>query len=187
MDLNISFTEYNPVMSYEMLFCYLCRTFIKTNMKLVAILFLSGLIALSCKPKQNDSTPEVKTPVLPANADINTYEAEIMKIHDEAMPKMTDLNQLETRLRNMRIKATQGDQGSAALPEGIDNLIAAVKAAQNGMLDWMEYYSAMRAKLQQDVMLEFMKRELEKVTQVKDNMINTIDRANKWLAEHPDK
>lgn len=150
-------------------------------MKILHTILFSAAVLLSCKPKME----EAKAPEMPANADVSTYEAAIMKIHDETMPKMTDINKFETALRNMRVAATQSDNGSAEMPSGIDDMIASLKASENGMLDWMEYYSAMRAKLQPDVMLEFMKQELQKVTAVQKNVNETIDNAKAWLAAHP--
>ncbi|MFZ1677442.1 MAG: hypothetical protein WBP41_03225 [Saprospiraceae bacterium] len=150
-------------------------------MKFFQILFLSASLLMSCKPK----TDEAKVPEMPANADVTTYETEIMKIHDVAMPKMTDLNKLETALRNIRTEAGHSELGSAAIPQGLDDMIAQVKATENGMLDWMEYYTPMRAKLQPDVMLEFMKQELVKITQVNKNIDDTIEKAKAWLAAHP--
>lgn len=150
-------------------------------MKIIQIILLSGAFLLSCKPKTN----EAKVPEMPANADVATYETEIMKIHDVAMPKMTDLNKLETALRNIRTEAGHSESGSAAIPQGLDDMIAQVKATENGMLDWMEYYTPMRAKLQPDVMLEFMKQELVKITQINKNIDDTIEKAKAWLAAHP--
>jgi hypothetical protein len=153
-------------------------------MKFFIIIFFSGMLMISCKPKSGTEEPITS---LPANADTTAYEAEIMKIHDSIMPKMTDLNHLESQLREIRKAASQSDIGSAAIPEGIDDTIAALKASQAGMLDWMEYYSAMRSKLQKDVMLEFMKQELVKINEVKDNVNGTIEKATTWLAAHPSK
>jgi len=101
------------------------------------------------------------------------------------MPKMTELNQLETQLRNIRTKAAQSDMGSSAIPEGIDDVIQSLKSSQNGMLDWMEYYSAIKAKLEEDVMLKFMEQELQKITVVRDKMVNSVDKAKAWVAAHP--
>lgn len=150
-------------------------------MKFFQILFLSASLLMSCKPKKD----EAKVPEMPANADVAAYETEIMKIHDIAMPKMTDLNKLETALRNIRTEASHSELGSAAIPPGLDDMVAQLKSTQNGMLDWMEYYTPMRAKLQPDVMLEFMKQELVKITQVNKNIDDTIEKAKAWLAAHP--
>ena len=136
---------------------------------------------ISCKEK---SKPD-QAPTLPKDATIETYEAEILKIHDEAMPMMSELNQLETQVRNIRMEASKSDQGSSAMPEGIDDILQSLKSAQNGMLDWMEYYSAMRSKLEQDVMMEFMQAELQKVAIVKKKMEESLSKAKVWIAAHP--
>lgn len=152
-------------------------------MKIFQYILLSTLFIVSCKPKAE----EAKVPELPANADVPTYEAAIMKIHDVAMPKMTDLNKLETELRNMRTEASHSEAGSSAIPQGIDDMIAQLKATENGMMDWMEYYTPMREKLQPDVMLAFMKQELVKITQVNKNIDDTIEKAKAWLAANQKK
>ena len=151
-------------------------------MKQFVILFLSGILLMSCKPKpatEQSTVPEIK-------GDYSAYENEIMKIHDKAMSKMSELNQLETQLRNIRIKASQSDLGSSAIPEGIDATILSVKKAQSDMLDWMETYSATKPKIQEDLMLKFMDKELQKVTLVSDNIDNILTKAKEWLAAHPD-
>jgi hypothetical protein len=150
-------------------------------MKLFAILFISSLIMVSCKQKSNAD----QGPTLPKDATVETYEAEILKIHDEAMPMMSELNQLETQVRNIRIEASKSDEGSSALPDGIDDVLQSLKTSQNAMLDWMEYYSAMRTKLEQDVMMSFMQAELQKVAVVKKKMEESISKAKVWIAAHP--
>jgi len=150
-------------------------------MKIFHFIFLFAIILIACKPNSSG----IKTPEMPATADVAAYEDTIMKIHDAVMPKMTDLNRLETTLRNIRMEAGKSEMGSAAIPQGIDDMIASVKAAQNQMLDWMEYYSAMRSKLEPDKLMEFMKSEIAKITLVSKKINDTIDKAKAWLEAHP--
>ena len=83
------------------------------------------------------------------------------------------------------MEASKSDEGSSAMPDGIDDVLQSLKSAQNGMLDWMEYYSAMRTKLEQDVMMSFMQAELQKVAVVKKKMEESISKAKVWIAAHP--
>jgi hypothetical protein len=150
-------------------------------MKPYFIIFLSCLLVISCKQKAGTEQADQPKP-----GDVKSYEAAILKIHDATMPKMTELNHLETQVRNIRTKAFQSDQGSAAVPQGIEEVLQSLKSAQNGMLDWMEYYSAMRSKLEERLMLSFMESEYAKIKVVDQNINTAIEKANAWLAEHPD-
>jgi hypothetical protein len=156
-------------------------------MKLFLFLFLSGFIILSCKEKPA-ATGESSTQEAPAdltNGDTTAYIEAIMKVHDNAMSKMPEINNLETRIREIRRVATQGDLGSAGLPDHIDEIKEMLKKADDAMFDWMEYYSGIKAKLQKDLMLEFLKAELAKVNKVNKDLDNAIEKTNAWLAAHP--
>ena len=150
-------------------------------MKTYFIVLFACLLVIACK-----QSPGTEQADQPKPGDIKSYEAAILKIHDEAMPKMTELNHLETQVRNIRTKAFQSDQGSAAVPKGIEEVLQSLKSAQNGMLDWMEYYSAMKSKLEERLMLSFMESEYAKIKVVNQTIDTSIEKAKAWLAEQPD-
>ena len=58
-------------------------------MKLLIAICLIGMIAFSCKGKVAEDQPKVEEETeLKLSADLQNYEDEIMKIHDEALAKM---------------------------------------------------------------------------------------------------
>ncbi len=69
--------------------------------------------------------------------------------------------------------------------EGLDDALESLRQAEQGMMDWMKRYSETKATITPDLMQTFYERELERITQVKMNMLNSIDKANAWLAAHP--
>ena len=156
-------------------------------MKLFLFLFLSGFIILSCKekPAATGESATQQTPADLTNGDTTAYIEAIMKVHDEAMSKMPEINNLETRIREIRRVATSGDLGSAGLPDHIDEIKDMLKKADDAMFDWMDYYSGIKAKLQKDLMLEFLKAELAKVNKVNKDIDNAIEKTKAWLAAHP--
>src|SRR5690349_16724741 len=103
------------------------------------ILFLSILavaFVIACKPTgAGDQTViEGKTP--------KEAEDALMVIHDSAMVKLNQINQLSSQLRSLRAEANvTADQGADAYPAGLDRALEDLKLADQGMWDWMKSYS----------------------------------------------
>ena len=49
----------------------------------------------------------------------------------------------------------------------------------------MKNYSDIKPNVTQENLKEFYEKELEKVKVVRDNMLNSIEKANQWLLTHP--
>src|SRR5688572_26598239 len=155
------------------------------HMKLLIAICLMGMIALSCKGKMAEDQPKVEEETeLKLSADLQNYEDEIMKIHDEAMAKMNEIHELSAQLRDIRDQATKNPDGSVAI-EGLDDTLLALTKADEGMMDWMKRYSETRKKLSPEQLKRFFEKELEKVTYVKMAIVESIEKANAWIAAHP--
>lgn len=150
-------------------------------MKLLIILSLAGMIGMSCKRK----TADVQTNGNAASADLQNFENEIMKVHDEVMPKMTNINKLSTQLRDIKSRTGKTPEGQPVAIEGLDETLQALREAEQGMMDWMKNYSEIKASLTEENLKKFYEKELQKIMSVKDNMLNSIEKANSWLAAHP--
>lgn len=151
-------------------------------MKIFLMSFISVCLWLSCKP----SVTEQKSAETEAvSSDLQHYENEIMKIHDEAMPWMNDIHELSSKLREIRADAPMTEEEKKNVPPGLDETLEALRTAENSMMDWMKDYSDNKARMPAEQMHTFYERELEKVTQVKTTMLNAIEKANAWLAAHP--
>jgi hypothetical protein len=53
------------------------------------------------------------------------------------------------------------------------------------MMDWMKNYGDTKAKLSEDQIQAIYREELQKIKVVRDSMLTSIERANKWLKELP--
>lgn len=144
-------------------------------------------LAFSCKPKAADEQPSESAeqsaePNL--TADMQNYENEVMKVHDEVMPKMSDIQRLSTQLRGIKATAGNTPEETPVKIEGLDDALTSLREAEQGMMDWMKYYTDTKSKVTPDLLPTFYERELEKITQVKNNMLNSIEKANTWLAQY---
>lgn len=160
-------------------------------MNYIIPVFIIALIFTSCQQKAAEvktedpvSTEVVREPVV-LSADLQNYENEIMKIHDEVMPKMSEINQLATKLKSIKEAAGTTEEGKPNTPEGLDDALNSLRSAEQYMMDWMKEYSDARATLSAEDMPKFLEKQLGKVTHVKDRMLNAIDKANAWIASHP--
>ncbi|MEO5906392.1 MAG: hypothetical protein ABIQ11_06685 [Saprospiraceae bacterium] len=160
-------------------------------MKLYLPFFICALILVSCQQKPAEvktdepSTGGTVTEPLVLSADLQNYENEIMKIHDEVMPRMSEINQLATKLKSIKAAAGTTEAGKPNTPDGLDDALNALRAAEQYMMDWMKEYSDGRATFSEAEMPKFLEKELSKVTEVKIRMLNAIDKANSWIAAHP--
>lgn len=142
---------------------------------------------ISCKPKGAEVTVTEKQDSTVLNTQTNefqAYEDEIMKIHDDVMPKVSDINRLSAQLEAIKTKAGPSDKPSTI--EGLDETLQSLREAEKGMMDWMKYYSDTKSRLTPEVEKIFYERELEKITNVKMAMLNSIEKANNWLNAHPE-
>ncbi len=150
-------------------------------MKFLILFAVVSIGFISCKEK----TEETQTGGASLSADLQNYETEIMKIHDRAMPKMSEMNRLSSQLRDIKSKTGETDEGKPVRVEGLDDALESLRKAEQSMMDWMKNYSETKAKINPDLMKTFYERELEKMTQVENNMLNSLEKATEWLAQNP--
>ena len=108
-----------------------------------------------------------------------------MAVHDEVMPKINDIGHLSAQLRNIKSKLEETPEGKIESPEGLDDALQSLKLAEQGMWDWMKNYSDTKAKVAPDQMKSFMEEQLVSIEKVKQDMLASIDKAKKWIADHP--
>lgn len=112
-------------------------------------------------------------------------EAEVMVIHDEVMPKMNDINDLSAQLREIRSNVVEDENGKSVSPEGLDDALKSLKLAEQAMWDWMKAYSDTKATLQEDQLKLFYEKEMEKITKVRQDMLDAIQKAQTWIEANP--
>ncbi|MDQ3017367.1 MAG: hypothetical protein M3R25_11700 [Bacteroidota bacterium] len=117
--------------------------------------------------------------------DSKTIETEVMRIHDEVMPKMTDIQHLTMQLRERKTSAKEDATGKPSYPAGLDEQLTSLKNAENNMMDWMKNYSDQFSKVTPEMSTEFMNGQLVKIKEVQTQMMTAIDGANEWLAKNP--
>lgn len=116
---------------------------------------------------------------------VESLEKQVIAVHDEVMPKMTELHFLrktiEKKTAALAADSTKTDsllyfQGKGAVIS--ENL----KEAEDAMNTWMvDFHEVSNQKVKPEEMLDLMKAEQTKINEVKDMMLSSIKEAKEFL------
>ena len=128
----------------------------KTTLHLLSLIIL--LIACSKEAKDNQAL----------------YD-EVMKVHDEVMPKMNDIYKLKEGLKKQIVDSTTVPEDKR---RAIESAILKLDAASESMMVWMRSFNPLPDSLGEDKARQYLEQEREKIDRVKQEMLNAIDEAN---------
>jgi hypothetical protein len=147
----------------------------KTSIK--KILFISLLLtAWSCGQKSNDHMEHDHTHGEATSEGSNdALYNEVMKIHDETMMKMNDIYSLKQTLTSKLSDSAKLDEPKK---EQIKASIAKLDSANESMMLWMRAFSPIPDSLGEEKAREYLETEMEKVNQVRSNIIQSLEEGN---------
>jgi Zn-dependent M16 (insulinase) family peptidase len=128
-------------------------------------LALITLVASCGKPKEETKNTDPSKD----SANMALYE-EVMKIHDEVMPKMEDIMKMKQALKE-EIKNTP-DMVEARRKE-IDSILSRLDVASKSMMNWMHEFSPPDSATNEEYK-KFLEDQLEKVKVVKENILGVV-------------
>jgi hypothetical protein len=129
-------------------------------MKYLALLS-SLLFLISCGPSHKD-------------VEVQQLYDKVMEVHDEVMPKMSDINKLKKRIR----KLETDDPAALALLKDLDD-------ADEGMMSWMadfQKYKTLKDS-SKTAKLAYLNSEKVRIQNVSDKMKQSISAAQNYLNE----
>lgn len=128
---------------------------------------------ISCKSAEKPATDQAA-----AN---KALEEKLMAIHDEVMPKLTDMQNLSEELRKVKSAIPENSEGKIVTPEGLDGIIDRLKMAEQGMWDWMKQYHDQRDTIPADQLKPFLDHQMELILSVQTGINTSIAYAQDWL------
>jgi len=96
---------------------------------------------------------------------------EVMSIHDEVMPKMNDLYKAKTELR----KQLGSDGLSEMEKKAINEKIAQIETADEGMMVWMRQFEPIPDSAGEEKAREYLESELIKVKKVREDIVQALE------------
>jgi hypothetical protein len=135
---------------------------------LLAILLLTG----SCAQKHQDAG-EHNHHHEEATGNKALYD-EVMKVHNEVMPKMDDILKLRG---NLKKKITDTPEMPAEKKSAIESAIVKLDSASEGMMVWMRKFTPPTDSTTEEKAREYLEDQKVKVQKVKEDMLKAIEAA----------
>ena len=99
---------------------------------------------------------------------------EVMKVHDEVMPKMDDIYKLKQEL-----KKQIADSATLAIEKRktIESAILKLDSASENMMVWMRSFNPLPDSLGEEKARAYLEEQQEKIEKVKEEMLEAINAA----------
>jgi hypothetical protein len=98
----------------------------------------------------------------------------VMKVHDEVMPKMNDIEKLKEELRNRIVNSPDLVEEKK---REIETMIARLDSAGEGMMIWMRKFDPPADSLGAEAMQDYLKSEMEKIKKVREDILVALEEA----------
>ncbi|MBK6263613.1 hypothetical protein JKA74_01095 [Marivirga sp. S37H4] len=110
--------------------------------------------------------------------EVNSLKEEVIRIHDEVMPKMDEIMQLKKALKEREsvLDSSQTEEMTA-----IHNHILHLDEADEEMMNWMRNYNASMENMTDEEKIEYLKNEKVAIQMVKQLMMSSITEAKTYL------
>ena len=141
-------------------------------MKILFLPFLTLFVLFSCKPAEKPAD---------TSNDPKALEDQLMAIHDEVMPKLTDMQTLSADLRKIKSAIPENSEGKIVSPDGLDQNIESLRLAEQGMWDWMKQYHDQRDSVPAEQLKPFLDHQMELLKSVETGVNTSIANAQAWL------
>ncbi len=133
------------------------------------------IVAVSCGQKSNDhDTHEHGDGDAIEESGNQALYDEVMKVHDEVMPKMDDIYKMKEELKN-RIANTP--EMAEEKKKEIEATISKLDSASEGMMIWMRNFNPLPDSLGEEQAKEYLENEMEKVKKVKEDVLEALEKA----------
>lgn len=146
---------------------------------IVVLAIASFLFLASCQQKSEHDKHEGHDAHAQDKTETSENEKlynEVMKVHDEVMPKMDDIHRLKMSIREKIEK-------NPNLPKverlKLDAMYAKLDSANDGMMVWMREFRPLPDSVGEEKAKKYLENEMERVNKVRDNMLKAIESAEK--------
>jgi hypothetical protein len=99
---------------------------------------------------------------------------EVMKVHDEVMPKMNDIYKLKEQLKD---KIANTPDMVEEKKKEIESIITQLDSASEGMMVWMRKFNPLPDSTGEEQAKEYLEGEMEKIKKVKEDVRKALEEA----------
>jgi archaellum component FlaC len=138
-----------------------------------SLLLVMLVMIWSCGQKSNDDHHDHEGHEMEEGGNQALYD-EVMKVHDEVMPKMDDIYKLKGQLKE-KIDNTPGM--AADKKKEIESIILRLDSASEGMMVWMRKFNPLPDSLGEEQAKEYLEGEMEKIKKVREDVRKALEDA----------
>jgi hypothetical protein len=99
---------------------------------------------------------------------------EVMKIHDEVMPRMDDIRRLKNEIKE-KLEKNQNLAKDERIK--LDAMFAKLDSAGDGMMIWMREFRPLPDSVGEEKAREYLENEMQRVKRVRDDIQNALKEA----------
>ena len=145
--------------------CHYCTFTVKSiNMKHLTYFFTLVILVISISCGSKTEHPQEDAPTASGN---DALYDEVMKIHDEVMPKMNDLYKMKEALKKQLSESPDLTEDKR---KELEAQIAKLEEASKSMMVWMREFNPPADSLGEEVVRQYLEGQLEAVKKVKENI-----------------
>ena len=100
---------------------------------------------------------------------------EVMKVHDDVMPKLNDIYKLKEQLKD---KIANTPDMVAEKKQEIERTILRLDSASEGMMAWMRNFNPLPDSVGEQEAREYLENEMEKIKNVGEDVRKALEDAN---------
>lgn len=143
---------------------------------LFVIVIATGLI-ISCTNKNPDQQSQDHTThdSTENNTGNQALYDQVMKVHNEVMPKMDDILKIKEVLKEKL--NTQKELADEKKKE-IEAVVSKLDSANQRMMNWMHEFKTQPDSLGEEKIREYLETEMERIKKVSDEMKDALEKAN---------
>lgn len=112
---------------------------------------------------------------------VGKLAGEVIAVHDEVMPQMGEIMQLRREVAGQIESLEAAQSADSTRIDALRNVLGQLNAAKKGMEDWMHNYETPGEDMPDAEALTYLKGEMERVSQVKSDILSSIAAAKEIL------
>ena len=148
------------------------------SIKNVSLAVAVAILVVSCGGSPSEQNQQEN----PTALEEQRWE-ELMAVHDEVMPKMSEINRLSRSLREYKENQEAIDP---QVEQRIDAALEDLSTAEEKMWDWMnnlKQLDGLREQQSHEEVMDYLKEEKDAIHQVRNDMLGAIEEAQKITGE----
>ena len=105
------------------------------------------------------------------DSEVQAAHEQVMEIHDEVMPKQSDISAAQLRIKQWIKKQDE----TFTIPDEISVALAQLTDAEEAMWSWMNNYSKPKSDEELSSALQYLKAQEESISTVREQMLTSLE------------